>query len=128
MSTPYEQLNEILAEAGVSKTIYSLVTPETEAAVDAMLGDAVSPLRAAFHGMFREAWTQKQDAMHEEFFATWKEWTDAIKSTTGRKGKDLFMPLRQALTGMDHGPELGDLLPLIGPEKAKSRLLKQAEQ
>lgn len=57
---------------------------------------------------------------------TWKQWTDAIKAATGRKGKELFMPLRQALTGMDHGPELGDLLPLIGPEKAKARLLKQA--
>ncbi|HRK97345.1 MAG: glutamate--tRNA ligase [Alphaproteobacteria bacterium] len=57
---------------------------------------------------------------------TWKEWTSAIKTETGRKGKDLFMPLRQALTGMDHGPELGDLLPLIGPEKAKARLSKQA--
>lgn len=57
---------------------------------------------------------------------TWKQWTDAIKTSTGRKGKELFMPLRQALTGMDHGPELGNLLPLIGPEKAKARLLKQA--
>lgn len=58
--------------------------------------------------------------------ATWKQWTDAIKAETGRKGKELFMPLRQALTGMDHGPELGDLLPLIGPDKAKARLQKQA--
>lgn len=57
---------------------------------------------------------------------TWKEWTDAVKAATGRKGKDLFMPLRQALTGMDHGPELGELLPLIGPEKAKARLSRQA--
>lgn len=57
---------------------------------------------------------------------TWKQWTEAIKGATGRKGKELFMPLRQALTGMDHGPELGDLLPLIGPEKAKSRLQKKA--
>lgn len=57
---------------------------------------------------------------------TWKQWTDAIKTSTGRKGKDLFMPLRQALTGMDHGPELGDLLPLIGPEKATARLQKKA--
>jgi glutamyl-tRNA synthetase len=57
---------------------------------------------------------------------TWKNWTDAIKSATGRKGKDLFMPLRQALTGMDHGPELQDLLPLIGPEKAKARLQNRA--
>lgn len=57
---------------------------------------------------------------------TWKDWTNAIKTATGLKGKELFMPLRQALTGMDHGPELGELLPLIGPEKAKARLSKQA--
>lgn len=53
---------------------------------------------------------------------TWKDWTDAVKTATGRKGKDLFMPLRRAITGMDHGPELAVLLPLIGPEKTLSRL------
>ncbi len=53
---------------------------------------------------------------------TFKEWTAAIKEQTGRKGKDLFMPLRKALTGMDHGPELPVLLPLIGPEKVARRL------
>jgi glutamyl-tRNA synthetase len=54
--------------------------------------------------------------------ATWKTWTDAIKAATGRKGKGLFMPLRLALTGLDHGPELAQLLPLIGREKALERL------
>ncbi len=53
---------------------------------------------------------------------TWKEWTNAVKDKTGRKGKQLFMPLRRALTGMDHGPELSHLLLLIGEEKAKERL------
>jgi glutamyl-tRNA synthetase len=53
---------------------------------------------------------------------TWGHWTAAIKAKTGRKGKQLFMPLRQALTGMTHGPELPDLLLLIGPEKTKQRL------
>ena len=53
---------------------------------------------------------------------TWKIWTDAVKATTGRKGKALFMPLRLALTGLDHGPELAQLLPLIGREKALERL------
>ena len=57
---------------------------------------------------------------------TWKQWTEAIKGATGRKGKELFMPLRQALTGRDHGPELGDLLPLIGPDEARARLQKKA--
>lgn len=53
---------------------------------------------------------------------TWKTWTDAVKAATGRKGKELFMPLRLALTGRDHGPELAQLLPLIGRDKALERL------
>jgi glutamyl-tRNA synthetase len=57
---------------------------------------------------------------------TWKTWTEAVKAATGVKGKALFMPLRLALTGLDHGPELAALLPLIGPERAKARLSGQA--
>ncbi len=53
---------------------------------------------------------------------TWKNWTSELKTTTGRKGRQLFMPLRLALTGEDHGPELAGLLPLIGREKAIQRL------
>lgn len=44
---------------------------------------------------------------------TWKSWTTAVKETTGRKGKGLFMPLRKALTGMEHGPDMSKLLPLL---------------
>jgi glutamyl-tRNA synthetase len=54
--------------------------------------------------------------------ATWKTWTEAVKSATGRKGKPLFMPLRLALTGLDHGPELAQLLPLIGRPQTLARL------
>ncbi len=53
---------------------------------------------------------------------TWKSWTQAVAAATGAKGKALFMPLRQALTGLEHGPELAALLPLIGREKALKRL------
>jgi len=53
---------------------------------------------------------------------TWKSWTEAVKAATGRKGKALFMPLRLALTGLDHGPELAQLLPLIGRDRALERL------
>jgi glutamyl-tRNA synthetase len=52
----------------------------------------------------------------------WRTWTGALKDSTGRKGKALFMPLRQALTGMDHGPDMAALLPLIGREQALARL------
>ncbi len=44
---------------------------------------------------------------------SWKEWTTAVKEATGRKGKGLFMPLRKALTGMAHGPDMSKLLPLL---------------
>lgn len=52
----------------------------------------------------------------------WKALTGALKDATGRKGKALFLPLRQALTGMDHGPDMAALLPLIGREAALARL------
>jgi glutamyl-tRNA synthetase len=53
---------------------------------------------------------------------TWDAWLSAIKPTTARKGKELFMPLRLALTGTPHGPELKKLLPLLGREKTLERL------
>jgi glutamyl-tRNA synthetase len=52
---------------------------------------------------------------------TWKQWTDAVKEKTGRKGKALFAPLRLALTGVPSGPELADLLPLLGREGTLAR-------
>lgn len=53
---------------------------------------------------------------------TWRNWTEALKIATGRKGKALFLPLRLALTGEDHGPDLATLLPLIGRERVVQRL------
>ncbi len=52
----------------------------------------------------------------------WAQWTNALKQETGRKGRGLFMPLRKALTGLDHGPELAQLLPVIGWERTRRRL------
>lgn len=53
---------------------------------------------------------------------SWAAWTDAVKAATGRKGKALFLPLRRALTGLDHGPEMAPLLPIIGRPSALARL------
>lgn len=53
---------------------------------------------------------------------TWGAWTEAVKAATGAKGRALFMPLRLALTGLAHGPELKALLPLIGRARALARL------
>lgn len=56
----------------------------------------------------------------------WGALTAALKDATGRKGKPLFLPLRQALTGMEHGPDMGELLPLIGEDEARARLAQAA--
>lgn len=57
---------------------------------------------------------------------TWEQWINTVKDKTGRKGKPLFMPIRKALTAMEHGPELKQLLPLIGKEKVVKRLKGEA--
>lgn len=57
----------------------------------------------------------------------WEDLTGVLKQETGRKGKPLFLPLRQALTGMDHGPEMKELLPLIGEGEARARLERAAK-
>ena len=56
----------------------------------------------------------------------WADLTSALKETTGRKGKALFLPLRLALTGREHGPDMAALLPLIGEERARARLDRAA--
>lgn len=56
---------------------------------------------------------------------TWGGWTKAVSAQTGAKGKGLFHPLRLALTGLEHGPELKKLLPLIGRDKCVARLKGQ---
>jgi glutamyl-tRNA synthetase len=53
---------------------------------------------------------------------TWSQWTEALKTSTGRKGKALFLPLRLALTGRHDGPELKSLLPLVGRMACLDRL------
>lgn len=53
---------------------------------------------------------------------TWEKWVGEIKAKTDRKGKNLFMPLRLSLTGQEHGPELKELLPLIGRARVLERL------
>ena len=58
----------------------------------------------------------------------WQDLTASLKASTGRKGKALFLPLRQALTGRDHGPDMGELLPLIGEARTRERLRTAAER
>ncbi len=51
---------------------------------------------------------------------TWSNWTGAVKAATGRKGKGLFMPLRKAVTGLERGPEMAALMPLMQVVRART--------
>ncbi|WP_420860478.1 glutamate--tRNA ligase [Algirhabdus cladophorae] len=64
-----------------------------------------------------EALALLPDGPHTD--ASWGEWTAAVKSATGRKGRGLFMPLRRAITGLSHGPDMSKVLPLMQVIKAK---------
>ena len=87
---------------------------------DVVAGDLIPPvlegesefLRDALAHLPPEPWTT----------STWSTWTGALKEASGRRGRALFAPLRMALTGEDHGPELAALLPLIGHDRTASRL------
>jgi glutamyl-tRNA synthetase len=69
-------------------------------------------VRKAIDGLPEEPWDE----------STWSGWTAAVSAATGAKGRALFHPLRLALTGTDHGPEMKKLLPLIGRAKTSARL------
>jgi glutamyl-tRNA synthetase len=71
----------------------------------------VEYVRGAFDMLPPEPWNRD----------TFKAWTDAVKEKTQRKGKMLYEPLRLALTGLPSGPELADLLPLLGPAGIQAR-------
>lgn len=79
--------------------------------VEPIIGDAAL-CKAAAALLPEEPWDE----------TTFKAWTDAVSKATGAKGKSLFMPLRRALTGKDHGPELRVLLPMLGRARALMRL------
>ena len=44
---------------------------------------------------------------------TWSNWTKKVQEKTGRSGKNLYMPLRNALTGLEYGPDMSLLMPLL---------------
>lgn len=74
-----------------------------------------------------EYMTQAVEALPEGSLdqTSWSAWTSALKESTGRKGKELFLPLRLALTGQPHGPEMKDVLPLIPRDTVIKRLTQK---
>ena len=120
---PYARVARLLPE-GMGETAWEAIRPNL-----AHIGEAADwwqmvtgPLPAPALEPDDKAYLAQAAAVLEDGEADWKALTAALKDATGRKGKALFLPLRQALTGMEHGPDMAALLPLIGREEALRRL------
>lgn len=122
-NTPYHQVKDRLPD-DISEEFWSSIRANLERITDAQYWHKIifEPITPVIEEpeFIEQATLLLPDEPWDE--NTWSQWTSAIKSQTGRKGKDLFMPLRKALTGLDHGPELAPLLPLMGRERVVSRL------
>jgi len=135
--TPYEKVRERLAKMGIdniNEKLWKTINGNLEKLSDAKKwewlltdkswrdmvandwwgGNITEPeyLRAAAALLPSEPWNE----------TTWTQWVDAIKAKTGRKGKELFKPLRLALTGFEDGPEMKFILPMIGHRRVSSLL------
>ena len=119
----YDTVSDRLPE-GMDAAAWHAIRPNLETVTGAadwwqVVAGPVSP--PAFDDETRAYLSAAADALSWSD-SPWKDLTASLKASTGRKGKALFLPLRQALTGMDHGPDMGELLPLIGEDEARTRL------
>ncbi|MCC6737162.1 MAG: glutamate--tRNA ligase [Bauldia sp.] len=127
---PWEAVAPRLAALGVGggEAFWNAVRKNCTVLADARLWwDVVSATVAPVTEMPREdaAFVAgAADALPPEPWdgATWSNWIASLKEASGRSGRRLFMPLRLALTGRDHGPELAALLPFIGRSSTLARL------
>ena len=87
---------------------------DADVACDAEAGRELAAAGADFFGQALAAWRGNAP--------DFKAWTRAVGAATGRKGAALYMPLRAALTGSTHGPELAPLVALMGQERVAARL------
>ncbi len=129
-SLPYEAVADRLAEAGIPEDIapaFWQVVRENLTRFDdvkdwwEMMSEGAEPLVAEEDRDFvAEALALLPPPPYGA--ESWKRWTAAVKERTGRKGRALFMPLRKALTGRDHGPDMAVLMPLMQRVKALEAL------
>lgn len=127
--TPYADVADRLPK-GATEAFWLAIRGNIELLSEARLwhnvtdGDIIPPVQEGEDDFLKEAASLLPPEPWDE--TTWKAWTTAVREKTGRSGKALFHPLRLALTGEEQGPELRDLLPLIGRSRALARLLPSA--
>lgn len=123
---PYAAVKDRLP-AAMGETVWLAIRPNLTTVADAAAALAVieGPIAAPDLSAEDRAFCAEAAAAVEQLDwqeTPWASLTATLKASTGRKGKALFLPLRLALTGQDHGPEMAALLPLIGRERAIERL------
>lgn len=106
------------APEGLTRDLWRVIRPNLDRLEDAAYwialtrGEAeIAPPEAEDAAFVAEALALMPPGPWDE--TTWKSWTGDVKTATGRKGRALFQPLRRALTGRDHGPDMGELMPLL---------------
>jgi len=125
--TPYDRVEDRLNDMGVGggEALWSLVQSNIEK-LDDMAGWSTvvhAPMSGQIADEDAEFCAVAARLLPETITdASWGELTAALKAETGRKGRVLFMPLRLALTGQNHGPDMGKMLQLLGADRAKARL------
>jgi glutamyl-tRNA synthetase len=127
---PYDVAQPKLAVLGADKgeAVWEAVRPNLETLADAkawavLIDGPVTPVIEEADYAAAAAEHLPTGVLDGE---SWSAWTNALKEATGRKGKQLFMPLRLMLTGEARGPEMAVLLPLIGRDKVLKRLAGEA--
>ncbi|RZM29668.1 MAG: glutamate--tRNA ligase, partial [Sphingomonas sp.] len=121
---PYEAVTERLPE-GMDVAAWEAVRPNLVTLADAVDWWGVIEGPVAVEGDIDAAYLDQALVAAGEIDWSGDPWhalTARLKAETGCKGKALFLPLRRALTGRDHGPDMAALLPLIGRERALERL------
>ncbi|HEY4274463.1 MAG TPA: hypothetical protein VGM68_03185, partial [Rhizomicrobium sp.] len=122
--TAYENVAARLNALGVNREIWDAVKPNVARLSDAadlarLVTGPVTPVIEDANFTVRALTLLPPEPWDE---GTWGLWTKAVGAETGAKGRGLFHPLRLALTGLEHGPELKKLLPLIGRARTLARL------
>ena len=131
---PAEQISNWLGSGDSPEFVelvrHNVVLPADAAPWRAVVCGDLPPLGKEEQGVIAAAGTEffaAAAAAFEQSSVDLKQLTTLLKERTGRKGADLFMPLRAALTGQIHGPELAPLLKLMSPATARHRLKFHAQ-
>ncbi|MDX8401553.1 MAG: glutamate--tRNA ligase [Mariprofundaceae bacterium] len=120
------------ADAALAALLQPNLERERDAQAFARLRDPAGPLSETALAAMQEAGAAFFRAAIEAWDGLdgvdWKAWVEALKAKTGRKGRALFLPLRAALTGADHGPEMSRVVAYLGRDGVRARLVDAMER